>query len=403
VSGLPQGWGTLNTKDSFDLVPTTGKNIKTKETSAFGKYPVIDQGQKYICGYIDNAEKLIEVEEPIIIFGDHTRIFKWVDFSFVPGADGTKVLSPKVYLNRKFFYYQLKNIELPDKGYSRHFKFLKASKLKLAPLNEQIRIANKLDSLLGKLEATQKHLDKIPSLLKRFRQSVLAAAVSGELLEDKTDWENVILSQVADSRLGKMLDKNKNKGEYYPYLRNINIRWFDINLTDIYEMKVTTDEIKTLSVNQLDVLVCEGGEPGRCAIWKGENGKYIYQKALHRVRVKSSLLPEWLCYVFKSAADSGRLKDYFTGTTIKHFTGMSLKSFKLELPTIEEQKQIVHQVESLFKLADKVEQQYQAAKQRTDKLTQSILTKAFCGELVPQDPNDEPACELLKRIKAAKA
>lgn len=261
--------------------------------------------------------------------------------------------------------------------------------------------------MLARVDACRDRLDSIPSILKRFRQSVLAAATSGKLTEDwrlynarGEEWRMVHLSKVASSRLGKMLDKAKNQGTPTPYLRNINVRWFGFDLTDIQQIKVSEEEVNELTLRSGDVLICEGGEPGRCAIWAEENGNYIYQKALHRVRVSAELLPDWFCYTLKNAADSGRLSNMFTGTTIKHLTGVALKTFELKLPSVEEQTEIVRRVEALFACADRLEARYAAARAQVEKLTPATLAKAFRGELVPQDPNDEPASVLLKRIRA---
>ena len=285
--------------------------------------------------------------------------------------------------------------------------FLKHAEIPVPPTAEQQRIVEKLEKLLGNVNNCKDRLDKIPAILKRFRQSVLAAACSRRLTADwrelnqsDENWRAVKLSEVAHSRLGKMLDKAKNQGTPTPYLRNVNVRWFGFDLKDIQSIKVTKKEAEELSIQSGDVLICEGGEPGRCAIWRGESGKFVYQKALHRIRVGSRLLPEWTCYSLKNAADSGQLMNFFTGTTIKHLTGISLGQFQLYLPPLDEQHEIVRRVEALFKLADDIEKRYEKARAHVDKLTQSILAKAFRGELVPQDPNDEPASELLNRIRA---
>lgn len=281
--------------------------------------------------------------------------------------------------------------------------------LPLPPLNEQKRITDKLDSLLTRVDSCQTHLERVPQILKRFRQSVLAAATSGRLTEDwrekhavNGEWETVQLSEVATSRLGKMLDVAKNRGELHPYLRNINVRWFAFDLSDIQELRISEEEAKTLGVRKGDVLVCEGGEPGRCAVWYGEDDIYLFQKALHRVRVGEKLLPEWLCYCLKSSADSGKLAEYFTGTTIKHFTGVSLSRFEFDLPSLEEQAEIVQRVEKLFAYADRLEAHYTSASEHVERLTPSLLAKAFRGELVEQDPNDEAAEKLLERIAEEK-
>jgi type I restriction enzyme, S subunit len=284
---------------------------------------------------------------------------------------------------------------------------LRTAKVILPPLPEQHRIVAKLDSLFTRSRRAREALERVPGLCDRYKQAVLAAAFRGDLTadwrgkrKDITKWEIVKLGEVSTSRLGKMLDKSKNKGVPIPYLRNINVRWFEFDLTDIQEIKVTKDEIQTFSICRGDVLVCEGGEPGRCAIWQGSDHSYVYQKALHRIRVSKELTPEWLCYSLRDSADSSRLSELFTGTTIKHLTGVSLKQFKISLPSIAEQKEIIRRVEKLFKAIDSIAQDYQKARQLLDRLDQATLAKAFRGELVPQDPNDEPAAALLERIQA---
>lgn len=107
----------------------------------------------------------------------------------------------------------------------------------------------------------------------------------------------------------------------------------------------------------------------------------IFQKALHRVRVETNILPEWVGYNLKNDANAHRLNDYFTGSTIKHFTGKAIAGYMILLPPLDEQQEIVRRVQSLFKFADKMEQRYKKTKEHTDKLTQSILAKAFRGEL----------------------
>ncbi len=110
--------------------------------------------------------------------------------------------------------------------------------------------------------------------------------------------------------------------------------------------------------------------------------------------------PYWLAFNIRNDANSAHLEDYFTGTTIKHLTGKALASYRFPLPSLAEQMEIVRRVEALFALADQIEARFAKAKASVDQITQSILAKAFRGELVPPDPNDEPASVLLERIKA---
>ena len=287
---------------------------------------------------------------------------------------------------------------------------LKQLRIPLAPLPEQKRIADKLDSVLARVDACLDRLDRLPALLTRVRQSILAAATSGRLTKDwrleqgeraNITYPAVKLSTVAVARLGKMLDKAKNSGTPTPYLRNINVRWFGFDLRDIQEMRIEDSERDALVVKTGDLLICEGGEPGRCAIWHGETGQFIFQKALHRVRPHPDKLSStWLAYAIKFAADNNTLEDLFTGTTIKHLTGVALANFELPLPPINEQHEIVRRVEILFAFADRLEARLATARKQVNQLTPALLAKAFRGELVPQDPADEPASEVLKRLAA---
>lgn len=265
------------------------------------------------------------------------------------------------------------------------------TEIPLAPLPEQRRIVAKLDELLAKADASGQRLARIPLLLKRFRQAILAAACSGRLTADwreengstGDEWPIVVLGEIADLRLGKMLDKVKNIGEPTRYLRNINVRWFEFGLSDIALLRATKEERKELSIKKGDLLICEGGEPGRCAVWNTDDADMVFQKAVHRVRLAENVSPYWVALNIRNDAYSGRLDEYFTGTTIKHLTGKSLARYEFSLPTLAEQREIVRRVEALFALAHQIEARCVRAKAHADNLAQSILAKAFRGELTP--------------------
>lgn len=409
---IPETWSVVVVQDACENVPIAAK-VPAKEYLAGGALPVIDQGERLIGGYADDLSLAVSSQLPVVVFGDHTRAIKFIDFPFAAGADGIKVLRPSTAFQPRLFYRLLQAVRLPNKGYARHFQHLRSSQIPLPPLPEQKRIADKLDSVLARVDACRDRLDRIPALLKRFRQSILAAATAGRLTQDwrrnqglseVAAYPEVRLSSVATSRLGKMLDKAKNSGDLVPYLRNVNVRWYSFDLDDVQLMKVEPSELSDLVVCEGDVLVCEGGEPGRCAIWRSRDHRFVYQKALHRVRPDTARLhPEWLVHSLKFAAETKALDALFTGTTIKHLTGVALANFAIALPSIQEQHEIVRRVETLFAFADRLEARCAAARKQAGQLTPALLAKAFRGELVPQDPADEPAAELLKRLAASRA
>ena len=128
--------------------PPKIKGIPREKYQNIGKFPIIDQSDKFIVGYTDNEEKVYKIDSPVIIFGDHTRIFKYVDFNFAIGADGTQIIipNPKKFI-QKFFYFLMLNLKINNLGYSRHFKLLKTKKLIIPPLKTQKQIVAKLSAV----------------------------------------------------------------------------------------------------------------------------------------------------------------------------------------------------------------------------------------------------------------
>ena len=153
-------------------------------------------------------------------------------------------------------------------------------------------------------------------------------------------WLLVRLGDHVDSCLGKMLDAKKNKGTPEPYLGNSNVRWGEFDLVDVAEMRFEPNEGERYGLRPGDLVVCEGGEPGRCAIWRGAPGMKI-QKALHRIRSKETLDNHYLYYWFRHAAKTGYLDSHFTGTTIKHLTGKAMAALEVPLPPVGTQRAMV--------------------------------------------------------------
>ena len=220
-----------------------------------------------------------------------------------------------------------------------------------------------------------------PDQIKALWQTVLNLAVRGKLVpQDPNDeptsevgarrkiavseakpfelpesWVWVKVGAVADSRLGKMLDKAKNKGTPRKYLRNINVRWFDFDLSNLLRMRFEDSELSEFALRGGDVLICEGGEPGRAAVWDDREAEIYFQKAVHRVRFPDFVDSEFFVRTLRASADDGRLAEYFTGTGIKHFTGKGLAAYLFPLPPLVEQHRIVAKIDELMVLCDRLE------------------------------------------------
>lgn len=207
---------------------------------------------------------------------------------------------------------------------------------------------------------------------------------------------------LASTALGKMLDKHKNHGIPMPYLRNVNVRWGIFDLSELLQMRFEPSETERYSIKTGDLVVCEGGEPGRCAVWTNALKDIRIQKALHRVRPYNGISSLLLSYIFRRYAQIQYIDKFFTGSTIKHLTGEALNQLLIILPPVAEQQRIVSQIKALLKYVDEIDRESETLEKFITLAKQKILDLAIKGKLVPQDPSDEPASELLKKIKAEK-
>ncbi|MCD6430517.1 MAG: restriction endonuclease subunit S [Deltaproteobacteria bacterium] len=345
-------WGTCTVQDSFIKNKVGRQNqIPAKDISKTGRFPVVDQGQNFIAGYCDNEDKLIDFHLPLIIFGDHTRCFKYIDFPFILGADGTKVLVPnKAQYDPKFYYFALLSLELPNRGYNRHFKFLKELGLPLPPLPEQKKIAYILSTVQKAIEAQEQIIATTTELKKALMQKLFTEGLRGEP-QKKTEiglvpesWALIPIGELFETQLGKMLSPKAKVGTSpKPYLRNKNVQWGRIDTYDLLSMDFNEREVVKFSLAKGDLLVCEGGEVGRTAIWDGELEECYYQKALHRLQPKGSQISNeymayWLMFSFLLNNTYGVTG---TRTTIAHLPEIKLKPLLVPLPSVEEQHEII--------------------------------------------------------------
>ena len=178
---VPTSWEIIPFKKAVSIISDKGKRIKQKEYLQSGAFPVIDQGQDYIGGYTNDKNLVFDGKLPIIVFGDHTRVIKYVYEPFAVGADGIKILRPENCYSFKFFYYLLTSLLIPSRGYSRHFQFLRNFYFPLAPLPEQHRIVAEIEKQFSRLDEAVAGLKRIQANLKRYRASVLKSAVEGKL------------------------------------------------------------------------------------------------------------------------------------------------------------------------------------------------------------------------------
>jgi type I restriction enzyme S subunit len=360
-------------------------------------------------------------------------------------------------INNHFLYYYLKHIKpvAEQMATGTTFKELSGSAtaklpIVIAPFAEQKRIADKLDTLLASVDATRERLDRIPNILKQFRQSVLAAATSGRLTEGWRDSGNMRLAEIESELASDRLKKWNGRGKYKPAIKceevdseefaEIPEGWYRGTVDEItwsvkdgphfspkYELtgvpfisggsikpgKIDISNCKYISKDLhaelslrckpelLDVLYTKGGTTGFAAVNTIEMDFNVWvHVAVLKLLDKNLVDPFYIEMALNSPECYAQSQRYTHGVGNQDLGLTRMIKIVIPVPRVDEQKEIVRRVKALFALADKLEARYQQARAQVEKLTPALLAKAFRGELVVQDPNDEPAEMLLERIRA---
>jgi type I restriction enzyme, S subunit len=286
------------------------------------------------------------------------------------------------------------------------------SELRLPPFNEQKRIVDKLDAVLARVDACRERFDRVPAILKRFRQAVIASATCGKLMEvrgaagDLAEWQQVRLDEICHSITDgdHQAPPQVDHGIPFITISAINDGRLRIENATRYVSASYFEQRKPERRPHLgDVLFSVTGSIGIPAIVDTER-PFTFQR--HIAILKPNLSRISSSYLWLGLGTENIRKQALavaTGTAQLTIPLSGLRSFVIDLPTIAQQYEIIRRVEVLFTYADRLEARYTAARTQVERLTPALLAKAFRGELVPQDPSDEPASVLLERIRAARA
>lgn len=248
--------------------------------------------------------------------------------------------------------------------------------LPLPSIDEQKRIVAVLDQAFAALDRARAN-----AVVNVVDAEEIFLRATEKVLEDLIrEGSTRPLADVAEHCLGKMLDKNKNTGRARPYLRNINVRWFEVDQSDVLEMRIEDSEVERYSVRRGDLLICEGGYPGRAAIYDSDEPTF-FQKALHRVRFESAGLANVVMYWLYVQSKTGALNEHFSGTGIQHFTGQTLARFHVPVASERAMRDAAHRLGELRIALDELSTELKRKQADITDLRQSLLQAAFSGQL----------------------
>lgn len=407
---IPSNWCWIRLLESFVNKTDSKKKIKQKDYLEEGNYPIVDQGRDLIGGYTNDDKLIIYIKKPIIVFGDHTRCIKYINFDFVQGADGTKILEPKKIFLEKYFYYAFKNINIPSLGYRRHYPMFNKLKIQIAPINEQQRIVNRIESLFTKLDRAKELIENALAQFEQNKMAILHKAFTGELTVkwrkenniDLSSWQEKTIDELCTSLKYGTSKKSKPEGSVVVLrmgnLQNGEIDWSNLMYTD------DKDDIEKYLLKKGDVLFNRTNSPelvGKTSIYRGEYPA-IYAGYLIKLDYGKDIIGEYLNYMMNSTKAKHYCYTVKTdGVSQSNINAKKIGAFEIPVPTIEEQQEIVNILDNLLAKYNKIKNLEQQL-EKIELLKKAILAKAFRGELGTNNPDEESAENLLKEILAEK-
>jgi type I restriction enzyme S subunit len=373
---MKAGWKTKPFEECTQKITYTPK-VQRKDFLNDGTYPIISQEEHFINGYWNNEADIFKVTTPVIIFGDHTKVLKYIDFDFVLGADGVKVLQPKEFLVPKFFFYQLHATNLESLGYARHYKLLKELDIIFPPLPEQQRIVGILDEAFEGIAVAkanaERNLQNARTLFKSYLQSVFAKNGKG--------WIVRTIGEVCTLRSGTTVGAalEKSAGDL-PYLKVADMAHAG-NEIEIFSSSRFLD---TTDIGKNAVL------PSGATIFPKRGGSILTnKKRLTAVPICADLnimgvipgkniLPKFLYFYFLNVD----MRQIGSGSSIPQINNYDIEPLAISFPeSVDQQAEIVCIFEKLSTETQHLESIYQQKLTALEELKKSLLHQAFTGQL----------------------
>lgn len=403
---IPDNWCWLKLLASFDNCTDSKKKIQQKKYLKDGAWTIIDQGKQEVGGYTNDEALLYSGILPVIIFGDHTRCIKYIDFPFAQGADGVKVLRPKSFYSPKLFYYALQSVEIPNLGYRRHFPIFDRFAIPLPPLSEQQRIVECIESLFSKLDEAKEKAQEVIDSFETRKAAILHKAFSGELTAKWREengvgiesWERKTLGEVCNSIFDgdHMPPPKSESGIPFLVISNVNDGYLSFENTRFVPQEyydAITDTRKPEKGDVLYTLVGSFGIP----VVVDTNAPFCFQRHMALLKPKS-INTYFLWYLLQSQEMYQKASSIAKGVAQLTVPIKGLRLMDFNRPSEEEQIEIVRILDSLLEKEDTSKDNAESIIDQIETMKKAILAHAFRGELGTNDPEEESAVELLKRI-----
>ncbi len=373
---MKEAWKKQPFEDCIESVRYTRK-IQRKDFLTEGEFPVVSQEADFINGFWNDAADLFKVSTPLVVFGDHTQVLKYIDFDFVLGADGVKILQPRKFLLPRFFYYKLHATELQALGYARHYRLLTELEIAYPPLPEQQRIVGVLDEAFAGLTTAQANAEKnrqnARALFESHLQSVFTHRGKG--------WMEKPLGDVCEVKDGTH-DSPKYVSEGVPFVTQKNIREQGLSFekTKFITQKDHNDFYRRSNAARGDILISMiGANRGMACIV--DDSRTFSIKNVGLVKENKAIHRDFLLYFLKSPPATEYVRVASKGGA-QEFIGLTqLRAWPVPLPPLEKQKNLAEQFVNLATETQRLENLYTKKLAALTALKKSLLHQAFTGAL----------------------
>jgi type I restriction enzyme S subunit len=374
------GWKTLPFEDCIEQVKYT-KKVQRKEFLNEGTFPIVSQEADFTNGYWNDENDVFRVTTPVVIFGDHTQVLKYVDFDFVLGADGVKIILPCKFLHPKFLYYQLQSVDFKLLGYARHYRLLKEMEISFPPLAEQQRIVAILDEAFEGIATARKHAEQNLQNAKALFESHLEAVFS----QKGEGWVETKLGDVYDVWSSKRImetDWTESGVPFYGGREIVQLAKYGTTVSNAFisEEKFQDYASKFDMPQKDDVLITARGTIGVGYVVNHGDKFYYKDGNIISMRAKVASNPYFLLYQFRSAMLQIQFEN-LNGTTVRHLSIEKAKELVLNLPDKSIQDFTMNYILNIENETNRLCDIYTQKIAALDALKKSLLHQAFSGEL----------------------
>lgn len=352
---MRKGWEYKSFETCINKLPKP-KQVKTSEYSSGTKYPIISQEDKLISGYYDDESYVFHIDSPVVIFGDHTRVLKYVDFDFVVGADGVKIISPKRELNAKFLLYYLQWYKIPNLGYSRHYKLLKEIDIPLPPLSTQLAIVSELDKINELIRLKKEQLKDFDNLAQS-----LFYEMFGDPVENEKGWEVKTFGEIGSVERGAGISKKDfvkeglpciHYGQLHTILGPRTTKHFTSiphNLLPKYKIAHTGDLVMAITSEDVE---------GSCksTVWLGDYDIIVGSDAAIFHHKQDGT---FLSYYTMTKAFFNEKAKYAKGFKVTHISAKEIEKIPVYLPPLSLQRLFAQRIEQIEREKSEVQKSIQ--------------------------------------------